>query len=133
MQIEILKSKLHKATITDVHLEYEGSCAIDQTLLDSANINEYEQIHIYNLSNGNRFTTYAIKAERDSGIISLNGAAAHKGEVDDKIIICSYARIDHNEVSKHQPTLVYFKNNTNIINNIKNSIDEQSKILRIKK
>ena len=114
MQIEILKSKLHKATITDVHLEYEGSCAIDQTLLDSANINEYEQIHIYNLSNGNRFTTYAIKAERDSGIISLNGAAAHKGEVDDKIIICSYARIDHNEVSKHQPTLVYFKNNTNI-------------------
>ena len=88
MQIEILKSKLHRATVTNVHLEYEGSCAIDQALLESAKINEYEHLHIYNLNNGNRFTTYAIKAERDSGIISFNGAAAYQGKVNDKVIIC---------------------------------------------
>ena len=77
--IKILKSKLHRATITNTHLDYEGSCAIDSNLLNSANIYEYEMIHIYNLNNGERFTTYAIKAEKNSGIITLNGAAAFKG------------------------------------------------------
>ena len=86
MMIQILKSKLHRAIITEVHLDYEGSCAIDEELLEAASINEYEMIHIYNLNNGNRFTTYAIKAERGSGTISLNGAAAYKGNKDDLII-----------------------------------------------
>ena len=69
MKIQILKSKLHRAKITEVHLDYEGSCAIDEELLEAASINEYEMIHIYNLNNGNRFRTYAIKAERGSGPI----------------------------------------------------------------
>ena len=76
MIINILKSKLHRAIITDIHLDYEGSCAIDENILNASGINEYEIIHIYNLKNGNRFSTYAIKAEKDSGVITLNGAAA---------------------------------------------------------
>ena len=84
--IKILKSKLHRATITNTHLDYEGSCAIDSNLLNSANIYEYEMIHIYNLNNGERFTTYAIKAEKNSGIITLNGAAAFKGNKNDLVI-----------------------------------------------
>ena len=70
MIINILKSKLHRAIITDVHLDYEGSCAIDESILNASGINEYEMIHIYNLNNGNRFSTYAIKAEKDSGVIT---------------------------------------------------------------
>ena len=101
MKIQILKSKLHRAKITNVHLDYEGSCAIDEEILDAASINEYEMIHIYNLNNGNRFTTYAIRAEKGSGIISLNGAAAYQGNKDDLIIICTYCDIDQNEVKKH--------------------------------
>ena len=73
MEITLLKSKLHQATVTLTELEYEGSCAIDADLLSAAGINEYEQIHIYNLNNGNRFTTYAIQAEAGSGVISVNG------------------------------------------------------------
>ena len=80
MIINILKSKLHRAIITDVHLDYEGSCAIDENILNASGINEYEMIHIYNLNTGNRFSTYAIKAEKDSGVITLNGAAAFKGK-----------------------------------------------------
>ena len=103
MKIQILKSKLHRAKITNVHLDYEGSCAIDEEILEAALINEYEMIHIYNLNNGNRFTTYAIRAEKGSGIISLNGAAAYQGNKDDLIIICTYCDIDQNDVKKHLP------------------------------
>ena len=125
MKIQILKSKLHRAKITEVHLDYEGSCAIDEELLEAASINEYEMIHIYNLNNGNRFTTYAIKAERGSGTVSLNGAAAYQGNKDDLIIICTYAEIDQNEAKKHEPKLIYFKENSNIINEIKTQIPTQ--------
>ena len=79
MQRTMLKSKLHRATVTHSELHYEGSCAIDEALLDAANIHEYEQIQIYNVTNGARFTTYAIRAARDSGVISVNGAAAQNG------------------------------------------------------
>ena len=79
MKLQILKSKLHRVTITDTHLDYEGSCAIDSEILRVAQINEYEMIHIYNLQNGERFSTYAIKAEAGSGVVTLNGAAAFKG------------------------------------------------------
>ncbi|HID83264.1 MAG TPA: aspartate 1-decarboxylase, partial [Thiotrichales bacterium] len=91
MVLTLLKSKLHRATVTHAELEYEGSCAIDASLMDAANIREYERIEIYNVSNGERFNTYAIRAEAGSGIISVNGAAAHKANVDDIVIICTYA------------------------------------------
>ncbi len=125
--IKILKSKLHRAKITNTHLDYEGSCAIDSNLLNAANIYEYEMIHIYNLNNGERFTTYAIKAEKDSGIITLNGAAAFKGNKNDLIIICSYIDIPQKDVKKHIPKLIYFKQNTNDnqIDKIKSSIPTQ--------
>ena len=125
MKIQILKSKLHRAKITEVHLDYEGSCAIDEELLEAASINEYEMIHIYNLNHGNRFTTYAIKAERGTGIISLNGAAAYQGNKDDLIIICAYAEIEQNQAKEHQPKLIYFKENCNVINEIKSQIPIQ--------
>ncbi len=125
MMIRILKSKLHRAIITNTHLDYEGSCAIDSNLLDAAEISEYEMIHIYNLNNGERFTTYAIKAEKGTGIITLNGAAAFKGNKDDLVIICTYADIQKNEVKKHMPKLIYFKENTNTIDKIKSSIPIQ--------
>ena len=125
MKVQILKSKLHRAKITEVQLDYEGSCAIDEKLLEAASINEYEMIHIYNLNNGNRFTTYAIKAERGSGTISLNGAAAYQGNKNDLIIICTYGEIDQNKAKDHKPKLVYFKDNSNTINEIKSQIPVQ--------
>ena len=125
VKIQILKSKLHRAIITQVHLDYEGSCAIDEELLEAGSINEYEMIHIYNLNNGNRFTTYAIKAERGSGTISLNGAAAYQGNKDDLIIICTYAEIDQNKAKEHEPKLIYFKDGSNTINDIKSHIPVQ--------
>ena len=107
MEITLLKSKLHQATVTLTELEYEGSCAIDADLLSAAGINEYEQIQIYNLNNGERFTTYAIQAEAGSGVISVNGAAAHKANKGDRVIICCYARMTQEEVAKFKPSLVY--------------------------
>ena len=107
MQRTMLKSKLHRATVTHSELHYEGSCAIDETLLDAANIHEYEQIQIYNVTNGERFTTYAIRAERDSGIISVNGAAAHKANPGDLVIIATYAVYNELELARYAPELVY--------------------------
>ena len=107
MMITLLKAKLHQARVTHSELEYEGSCAIDGELLEAAGILEYEQIQIYNLANGERFTTYAIRAENGSGIISVNGAAAHKASPGDRIIICSYAQLDAAEAARFRPTLVY--------------------------
>jgi aspartate 1-decarboxylase len=107
MQRTMLKSKLHRATVTHSELHYEGSCAIDETLLDAANIHEYEQIQIYNVTNGERFTTYAIRAARDSGIISVNGAAAHKANPGDLVIIATYAVYNELELARYAPELVY--------------------------
>jgi aspartate 1-decarboxylase len=107
MQLTMLKCKLHRARVTHAELDYEGSCAIDGRLLDLAGINEYEQIQIYNVGNGERFTTYAIRAENGSGIISVNGAAAHKARVGDRVIICSYCDVDAREAKVHKPKLVY--------------------------
>ncbi len=107
MQRTMLKSKLHRATVTHSELHYEGSCAIDETLLDAAGIHEYEQIQIYNVSNGERFTTYAIRAARDSGIISVNGAAAHKARPGDLVIIATYATYNELELARYAPDLVY--------------------------
>ena len=107
MQITLLKSKLHHANVTHAELDYEGSCAIDGALLAAANIREYEQIQIYNLANGERFTTYAIRAEDHSGVISVNGAAAHKASPGDRIIICTYASMSQQGAAIFKPTLVY--------------------------
>jgi aspartate 1-decarboxylase len=107
MQITLLKSKLHQARVTHAELEYEGSCAIDGRLLEAANIREYEQIQIYNLGNGERFTTYAIRAQEDSGIISINGAAAHRANPGDRVIICTYAVLSQQEAAVFKPTLIY--------------------------
>jgi aspartate 1-decarboxylase len=111
----MLKSKLHRATVTHSELHYEGSCAIDETLLDAANIHEYEQIQIYNITNGERFTTYAIRAERDSGVISVNGAAAHKANPGDLIIIATYAVYNELEMARYAPELVYVDADNRII------------------
>lgn len=107
MQRTMLKSKLHRATVTHSELHYEGSCAIDEALLDAANIHEYEQIQIYNVTNGARFTTYAIRAARDSGVISVNGAAAHKANPGDLVIIATYATYNEIELARYAPELVY--------------------------
>lgn len=117
MQQTLLKAKLHHAYVTHSELEYEGSCAIDGHLLDSAGIVEYEQIHIYNTTNGERFITYAIRAEHHSGIISVNGAAAHKANKGDRIIICAYASLNQQELANFKPSLIYL----DIHNNIKRS------------
>ena len=107
MQLTMLKCKLHRARVTHAELDYEGSCAIDGRLLDLAGIHEYEQIQIYNVGNGERFTTYAIRAENGSGIISVNGAAAHKARVGDRVIICAYAEVEANVAKMHKPKRVY--------------------------
>ena len=107
MELSLLKSKLHRVTVTHAELDYEGSCAIDDNLLRIGNIREYEQLHIYNITNGERFSTYAIRAEAGSGIISINGAAAHKASTGDLIIICTYASFAEAEASLHKPQLVY--------------------------
>ncbi len=107
MQLNLLKAKIHRATVTHAELHYEGSCAIDDDLLEASGIREYEQIHIYNVDNGERFVTYAIRAEAGSGTISVNGAAAHKASVGDLLIICAYGQYDSAEADRHRPRLVY--------------------------
>ncbi|MEC9362149.1 MAG: aspartate 1-decarboxylase [Sinimarinibacterium flocculans] len=107
MQLHMLKCKLHRACVTHAELDYDGSCAIDSKLLELAGILEFEQIDIYNVTNGERFTTYAIKAEPGSGIISVNGAAAHKARVGDRVIICAYATMDQAAARTLKPRLVY--------------------------
>lgn len=120
----MLKAKLHRACVTQVELDYEGSCAIDEALLEAADIREYEQIHIYNIDNGERFVTYAIRAERDSGMISVNGAAAHKASPGDRVIICSYAALSAQELAQFSPRLIYL-DERNTITHTRNSIPLQ--------
>lgn len=115
MILSFLKSKLHGAHVTHSELDYDGSCAIDSNILAQASIHEYEKIDIYNVTNGERFTTYTILAQPGSGIISVNGAAAHKAKPGDKLVICSYIDIPKNEIKKHEPILVYLDTNNKII------------------
>ncbi|MBD3635260.1 MAG: aspartate 1-decarboxylase [Methylophaga sp.] len=125
MQLTLLKAKLHRACVTHSELEYEGSCAIDGQFLEAAGIREYEQIQIYNVANGERFTTYAIRAEDGSKIISVNGAAAHKASPGDRIIICAYVSMDEKEAENFKPTLVYLDENNDIIH-MRHSIPVQA-------
>lgn len=115
MYITMLKAKLHSARVTHAEPDYEGSCAIDADLLRAANIHEFEQIQIYNVTNGERFTTYAIQAAKGSGVISINGAAAHKAKPRDKIIICAYCGLEQKEVARFKPSLVYLDTDNRIV------------------
>ena len=103
----LLKSKIHRVAVTQCELHYEGSCAIDEDLLEAANLVENEQIHIWNINNGERFVTYAIKGERGSGMISVNGSAARRASVGDLIIIAAFAQVDDKEIATHEPQLVF--------------------------
>lgn len=125
MYLTLLKAKLHRACVTHAELDYEGSCAIDGDLLDLSGIREYEQIHIYNVANGERFTTYAIRAEAGSRIISINGAAAHKAKPGDRIIICSYVGLTTQEAAIHKPILVYL-DEINVVTHTRHHIPVQA-------
>ena len=102
----VLRSKLHRATVTEADLHYEGSCGIDADLLEAADMREFEKIELYNVNNGERFSTYIIKAPRGSGAISLNGAAARKAHVGDLLIICTYAPVSDEFAATHIPRVV---------------------------
>lgn len=125
MQRTMLKSKLHRVTTTHAELHYEGSCAIDEDLLDAANIREYEQIDIWNINNGERFTTYAIRGARGSGIISVNGSAARRASPGDLLIIATFAVYNEIELANYAPQLVYADAN-NRIARIGNGIPAQA-------
>ncbi len=124
MKKTLLKSKLHRINVTQVELDYEGSCAVDSNFLQTAGLQEYEKIDVYNVTNGERFSTYLILAEAGSKTLSVNGAAAHKVSLNDVVIICSYGQFDEAESKNHLPTLVYFDKDNNITE-VKNSIPVQ--------
>lgn len=107
MRRTMMKSKIHRAIVTDSNLDYEGSITIDSHLMDKANIIPYEQVDIYNVTSGERFTTYAIRGDKDSGVICINGAAAHKARKGDIIIIATYAAFEEQELESFKPTKVY--------------------------
>lgn len=114
----MLLGKIHRATVTEADLHYEGSCGIDEGLLEAAGMQEFERIELYNINNGERFSTYIIKAMRGSGIISLNGAAARKAQVGDHLIICTYGQVANSEIAQHSPKIVLV-NDDNSIKEIK--------------
>ncbi|APH13906.1 aspartate 1-decarboxylase [Clostridium sporogenes] len=119
MTITMLKSKIHRATITEANLNYVGSITIDKNLMDKANILEYEKVQIVDIDNGSRFETYVIAGEKNSGVICLNGAAARMVQKDDKVIIMSYCDLTIDEAKKFNPT-VLFVDNTNSIEKLTN-------------
>ena len=107
MIIEVLKSKIHRVTVTEANLNYIGSITIDEDLMDAANLIEFEKVHVLNNNNGERFVTYVIKGERGSGIICLNGAAARKVQVGDIILIVSYAQMEFEEAKLFKPVIIF--------------------------
>jgi len=117
MLVEMLKGKIHRATVVQAELDYVGSITVDQDLLDQSGIYEYEKVQIVDVNNGNRFETYTIAGERGSGMICLNGAAARCVSVGDKIIIMSYAQMTPEEVKTYHPTVVF--------------VDDDNKVARV--
>jgi len=107
MYIEVVKSKIHQVTVTEANLHYVGSITIDETLMLAANLIENEKVHVLNLNNGERFETYVIKGERDSGVICLNGPAARKVVVGDAIVVISYAIMDFEEAKTFKPYIIF--------------------------
>jgi aspartate 1-decarboxylase len=125
MHLTLLKAKIHRATVTHSELNYEGSVAIDGLLLDATGIREFEQVHVWDVSNGSRFTTYAIRADEGSGIISLNGGAARHVQVGDLVIIAAFAGLSEAEAASFQPNLVYV-DATNRITHTNHTIPKQA-------
>ena len=115
MERQYLNSKIHKATVTNSNIDYEGSCEIDIALLKAANIHPYEKIYIYDITNGERLSTYAIPGKPDTGIIGINGACCHKIKINDEIIICTYSMLNENENANHTPTIIYVNQSNQII------------------
>lgn len=116
MLVNMLKGKIHRATVVQAELDYVGSITVDEELLNASGIYEYEKVQVVDVNNGNRFDTYTIAGERGSGLICLNGAAARKVQTGDKIIIMAYAMMDEDEVQTHSPKVVF--------------VDDHNKILR---
>lgn len=114
MQRIMLRAKIHRATVTQCDLNYEGSCGIDEDLLEAADIREFEKIELYNINNGERFSTYAIRGKRGSGEISLNGAAARRAHLGDLLIICTYAPMTENEIASYVPKIVFVDESNHI-------------------
>ena len=115
MKIELLKSKIHRATVTDANLDYIGSLTLDPMLMEGANLNEYEKIHVLNITNGSRLITYIIKGERGSGEVCINGAAAHLVSKGDLVIVASYCILSENDAKAFKPRIVHVDNQNNII------------------
>ena len=120
MQRTLLRAKLHRVRVTQTEREYEGSVAIDGLLLRAADIREYERIEVYNVTNGERFATYAIRATEGSGTISVNGAAAHRAQTGDVVILCAYAVLEERELAGFQPLLVYVDDKNHVVRTSKN-------------
>lgn len=114
MQLQLLRGKIHRATITHCELHYEGSCAIDENLLDAAGILEFEQVHLWNIQSGSRIITYAIRAERGSGMVSVNGSAARHSAVGDLLIIAAFGGFSPEEARLHRPQLVFVNEHNQI-------------------
>jgi aspartate 1-decarboxylase len=119
MQRIMLRAKIHRAAVTQCDLNYEGSCGIDEDLLEAADVREFEKIELYNVNNGERFSTYAIRGRRGSGEISLNDAAARKAHLGDLLIICTYAPMTDTEIREYTPKIVF--------------VDERNRITGLKK
>lgn len=102
----MLKAKIHKAKVTQTNLDYEGSLSLDESLMRAADMIPYEQVHVYNITNGERFLTYLIKSEKDSGVVGVNGAAAHKVKVGDELIIASYVVLKEEEIDYFMPRIL---------------------------
>ncbi len=115
MTIEILKSKIHRATITEANLHYIGSIGIDEDLMEAANLIEFEKVQVLNINNGERLETYVIKGERGSGMITLNGAAARKAVAGDLVIIAAYAHMSSSEAREFKPAIVFPDSNNRIV------------------
>lgn len=114
MQIEILKSKIHRATVTEANIHYIGSITIDEKLMNAANIIEFEKVHVLNINNGERIETYVIKGKKGSGVICLNGAAARKFVAGDVVIIASYAMMEFDKAKTFKPSLVFPDHNNHL-------------------
>ena len=115
MDRQYLNSKIHKATVTNSNIDYEGSCEIDIALMKAANIDPYERIDIYDITNGERLSTYVIPGKPDTGIIGINGACCHKIKINDEIIICTYTMLSENERANHVPRIIYVNQSNQII------------------
>lgn len=115
MRRTMLKSKIHRATVTDADLEYVGSMTLDPELIEAADLLVHELVHIYNITNGERFSTYVIEGERGAGEVVLNGAAAHKASAGDLVIICSYADYEEAELARHEPSVLFVDAHNRIV------------------